>query len=434
MNITTQDRDILRELAGRMAEIGALPVQQEKIGMWTALNGLKPVRPMVMVDNIPWHEMDVDGELALQTEDEFCRYFETKLRRTLYAWKHMRVDMVVEPVIHVPKAIRGLTYGEQPNPTSGVLGLGVIENTIAIDASNTIVAHQYIDQLTTEEDAGRIVNPTVELDEERTALAEATAHEIFDGVIDIEMQGYFMAFSAWDDILRWRGAQQMLLDLADKPELMHRIMSRYTDARLSMLDQFEEQGLVGPIRAPTSTFNQRVIPCSPGYSDELPADGFDPASPRALDTWTHGAAQIFDGVSPSMHQEFELDYANRWYSRFGLVYYGCCDELHNKIDLIRQIPNLRKISMSPTSDVEVGAEKIGGDFVFSHKPNPAVFVTDNWEPDAVERDIRETVNVCARYGCSVEFVMKDISTVQYKPQRLWDWANMAMKAAGGEYV
>ncbi|MDP6058259.1 MAG: hypothetical protein QGH33_05175, partial [Pirellulaceae bacterium] len=90
MNITTQDRDILRELGGRMAEIGALPVQREKIGMWKALNGLKPVRPMVMVDNIPWNEMDVDGELALQTEDEFCRYFETKLRRTLYAWKHMR--------------------------------------------------------------------------------------------------------------------------------------------------------------------------------------------------------------------------------------------------------------------------------------------------------------------------------------------------------
>jgi hypothetical protein len=432
MNITANDRDILRELAGRMAEIGALPVQREKIEMWKALNRLKPVRPMAMVDNIPWHEMDVDGELTLQTEDEFSRYFETKIRRTLYAWKHMRADMVVEPVVHVPKAIRGVKYGDQPSPTAGALGVEVVENTIAIDANNTIVSHQYIDQLATEEDAMKIVHPKYELDEERTALAEQTAHEIFDGVIEIEMQGYFSAFSAWDDILKWRGAQQMLIDLADKPELMHQIMSRYTDARLAMLDQFEEQGLVGPLRATTSTFNQNVIPCSPGYSDELPADGYDPANPRAIDNWTHGAAQIFDGVSPAMHQEFELDYANKWYSRFGLVYYGCCDELHNKIDLIRQIPNLRKISMSPTSNVEIGAEKIGGDFVFSHKPNPAVFVTDSWEPDVVAHDIQKTVDACARFGCPVEFVMKDISTIQYKPQRLWEWASVAMKTVGAE--
>jgi hypothetical protein len=128
-----------------------------------------------------------------------------------------------------------------------------------------------------------------------------------------------------------------------------------------------------------------------------------------------------------MHQEFELDYAVKWYSRFGLAYYGCCDQLHHKIDMLRQIPNLRKISMSPLADVERGAERIGGDFVFSRKPNPAVFVTDSWEPDFIERDIRETVEQCDRYGCPVEIIMKDISTVRYKPQRLWEWADIAMR-------
>jgi hypothetical protein len=138
-------------------------------------------------------------------------------------------------------------------------------------------------------------------------------------------------------------------------------------------------------------------------------------------------AQIFSEVSPTMHQEFELDYAARWYSRFGLVYYGCCDPLHRKIDLLRNIPNLRKISMSPWVDVEQGAEQIGGDFVFSRKPNPAVFVTDSWDAEIIEDDIRETVEQCGRYECPVEIIMKDISTVQYKPQRLWEWADIAMR-------
>ncbi|MDP6454651.1 MAG: hypothetical protein QF898_15215 [SAR202 cluster bacterium] len=432
--MTNKDREILRNLAGRLAEIGTLPVQQEKINLWKALNDLKPVRPMVMVDNIPWHEMDVDGELLLQTEDDFCRYFESRLRRILYAWKHMRADMVVEPVVHIPIAIRGLDYGEQPLPTTGVMGVDIVERTLTTDARNEIVSHHYIDQLATEEDVQKFAVPTIEVDEETTTGAEEMARHIFGGVIDIEMQGYFEAFSPWDDILKWRGAEQMLVDLADRPELMHQIISRYTDTRLSMLDQVEKQGLLGPIRASTSTFNQRVSPCSPSYTDELPTDGFDPKRPRARDSWTHGAAQIFEGVSPAMHQEFELNYAVKWYSRFGLVNYGCCDHLHNKIDLLRQIPNLRKISMSPSANVEIGAEQIGGDFVFSRKPNPAVFITDSWEPDAVERELRDTAEQCARFSCPTEFVMKDISTVLSKPQRLWEWANIAMKVAGGEHV
>ena len=29
------------------------------------------------------------------------------------------------------------------------------------------------------------------------------------------------------------------------------------------------------------------------------------------------------------------------------------------------------------------------------------------------------------HGCVVEVIMKDISTVRYEPQRLWQWAQMA---------
>ena len=58
-------------------------------------------------------------------------------------------------------------------------------------------------------------------------------------------------------------------------------------------------------------------------------------------------AQIFASVSPGMHWEFELEYAVEWYRRFGLNYYGCCEPLHDRLDYISRIPNLRKISMSP---------------------------------------------------------------------------------------
>jgi hypothetical protein len=410
--VNKRDREILQDLGEQVAEIAALPVQGETIALWKASNGLRPERPMVMIDQIPWHEMEVDGELALQTEDEWCQRLETGLRRTLYAWRHMRADMVVEPLIDVPKVIRGLGFGIER-----------VENTAVLDPANDVVGHYYLDQLQTEEDLEKIQTPRVALDEEATALAEARAHEIFDGILEVRMQGALPVFAPWDQLVQWHGVENTLMDLAVRPEFMHHMISRLASAHMAMLDQLEEQGLLG--------YGQQRIHCTGAYTDELPAPGFDPQQPRPKDMWTYAMAQIFVGVSPAMHKAFELDYARRWFERFGLVYYGCCEPLHDKIDIIREMPNVRKISMSPWVDVEKGAERIGGDYVFSRKPSPALLAVDAWQPEPVERDLRQVVGACARHGCPLEFILKDISTVRYQPQRLWEWVDVAMKVVRG---
>ena len=412
MPVSEKDPTVLRELASEMAEIAALPQQQETISLWKALNGLEPKRPMVMADQIPWHEMEVDGELALQTEDVFCRGIETRLRRQLYKWRHMPGDMVIEPVIEVGRAITG-----------GGFGLDRVEETAVTDPDNNVVGHFYIDQLRDEEDVAKISTPHIAHDEEATARTLDTAREIFDGIVDVKVQGQEPGFAAWDQITMWRGGENLLWDMADRPEHMHRIISRLTEAKLSELDQLEEQGLLSS--------GQSTVHCSGAYTDELPADGFDSSHPRAQDLWTRGMAQIFSSVSPAMHDEFEIEYAIPFYARFGLVYYGCCEPLHDKIDIIRKLPNVRKISMSPWVDLEVGAERIGSDFVFSRKPNPAFLAGDAWEPEVVEADLRQTQEACARHGCPLEFILKDISTVRYEPERLWEWVDVAMRVAQG---
>jgi hypothetical protein len=85
--------------------------------------------------------------------------------------------------------------------------------------------------------------------------------------------------------------------------------------------------------------------------------------------------------------------------------------------------------MSPWVDLEKGAERIGRDFVFSRKPTPAFLAWDTWKPEEVEADLRETKEMCDRYGCPLEFILKDISTVHYEPQRLWEWSDIAMRVA-----
>jgi hypothetical protein len=144
-----------------------------------------------------------------------------------------------------------------------------------------------------------------------------------------------------------------------------------------------------------------------------------------------GLAQMFSTVSPDMFKEFEVDYTSRMCERFGLVYYGCCDPLDGKMAEVRMIPNVRKVSMSPWVNEERGAAEIGGDFVYSRKPSPAFLATDHFSPEKVRTDLAATRRVCEKYGCPLEFILKDISTVRHEPQRLSEWARIAMQVAGG---
>jgi hypothetical protein len=90
---------------------------------------------------------------------------------------------------------------------------------------------------------------------------------------------------------------------------------------------------------------------------------------------------------------------------------------------------VRKISMSPWADVERGAERIGRDFVFSHKPNPALAATDTWDLEAAEREVARALDAARRHDCPIEVTFKDLSTVRNQPQRLWQWSEMASRLA-----
>jgi hypothetical protein len=86
--------------------------------------------------------------------------------------------------------------------------------------------------------------------------------------------------------------------------------------------------------------------------------------------------------------------------------------------------------MSPWANKERGAEKIGRDYVFSNKPNPAFISSFN--EDVVRNDLLETRALCEKYGCPLEFIFKDISTVGREPLRLKKWADIAMEVALGD--
>jgi hypothetical protein len=189
------------------------------------------------------------------------------------------------------------------------------------------------------------------------------------------------------------------------------------------LDQFEKLNLLA-----LDNNNTRIGSGGYGYTSALPAAGFDAARVRPRDMWGCSNAQIFSEVSPAMHWEFAIKHDLRWLARWGLTYYGCCEGLHRKVDLLRRIPNLRKISCSPWAKHGSLMDQVGGDYVLSFKPNPAVLATDRWNPGQAREDLRRFLDL-AQGRCHVEIIMKDISTVRHEPQRLWEWARIASEEA-----
>ena len=98
------------------------------------------------------------------------------------------------------------------------------------------------------------------------------------------------------------------------------------------------------------------------------------------------------------------------------------------------MPNVRKISMGPFVDVAVGAERIGRDFVFSRKPTPALLCVDDWTRGRWRRTCARRWESAPATGCPLEFILKDISTVRYAPQRLWEWEDIARDVVGAGVV
>jgi hypothetical protein len=83
--------------------------------------------------------------------------------------------------------------------------------------------------------------------------------------------------------------------------------------------------------------------------------------------------------------------------------------------------------MSRWIDIEKASTELGTDYVFSYKPNPAVFAWDSWDIDAARAELDDMLE--RTRGNVVEIIMKDITTCRHEPHRIWQWCDMAVQVA-----
>ncbi len=413
MPLSKKDTDILRSLAAAYMDIAMLDTHKEKIELWKALNRMKMQRPMVNIDQVPWVELNTDGCLDCQITDPYWKNIEFKLRTTIRQWGLFPCDMVVEPFIQIPKVINFSGYGIGPK----------VERIEQYEGTNA-PAQGYENIIRSMDDIAGITDIEVSEDKTSSGLRMAEAKTYFDGIAPVVFGNTFegeygMHLGIWDLITMLMGIENAYLGMLDEPDLIHALLNRLTESTIAGIIKANELGLHDD--------NRNICHCSYVYTDELlPGPGLG-RGPVSSNCWAFGLAQLFTGVSPQLMGEFEFPYITRMAEYFGMIYYGCCDRLDDRLDMVRKIPNIRKVSCSPWSNRENFAANIGQDLVMSNKPSPAYLAEENVDWDAVRSDMRRTVDLAKNNSVNLELILKDVSTIRFQPERLAVWSRIAME-------
>ena len=404
--LTEKDRRVLRTLAENYARYAFDPRQEKTRALWKKLNALQMERPLLTIDQIPWNEMDVDGFLKCEIRDPYWQSVEWDLRCILYKMRHMPADTCLNPYICLPKPIHNTGWGIEP-----------VENKhISLEAGSVAPSREYANQIETMDDLEKIKTPVLTLDQKQEAEIRQEADFIFSGIIDYKMTGLIMHLGIWDWIAQWMGVTNCYIMLMDEPEIMHALMEKLTAGVIDMIGQMNRQRLFD--------IHSNLCHCSHTHMDDFPKKNATETSENA---WAFGLAQLFTCVSPKITDEFEAAYMKRIFPYFGNIYYGCCDRLDDRMDVIRTLPNIKKLSCSPWSNRIHFAETMPDTCVMSAKPNPAFLAGGTLDEDFIRKDIQKTIAAAKAHNRNLEFLLKDISTVSHNPACLWRWQEIVME-------
>lgn len=416
---SAKDRRIVRDLAARWAELAASPAMAERKRGWRSLHDLRPERPMILIET-----QTIDGfvpEDELVCSGPMLRVIERILRDHVRHAEEVGDDVVLEPYYRIGW---DLVYSEW--------GVDVVQEPAAVSEGEIPLGYTFNFPIREPGDVSLLKTRTFAVDRAATYRRKQLFDDTFGDLLPIrlgnydhfrELHGietflgnYFLGL-AWQ-IYRFVGNDGLLYWLVDSPDTIRWLMEYLTSDRERMFEFLEREGLIVP-----NTDTQMAGPRAYGYVSDLP--GPDTPGPLSLkDVWCWAESQESTMVSPAMYQEFFLPYLARLSNRFGHVYYGCCEPVHDRLEaIIAAMPNLRSVSVSTWSDFHAVAEMLGRRYVYSRKPNPVPISgkEPNWE--RVEADLRKTYE--AAKDCNVELLFRDIYTIAGDVPRLARWVGMA---------
>lgn len=419
--ISQKDRGIIRALAAKWMEFASLPVMKERKRLWKAVHDLKAERPVILFETA-WIDGYV-GESEVLCEDPFLRSVEKNMRGTLRQAEELGDDIVIEPHYRLGWRMVFSDYGV-PVEIRGAVG------------AEKSIAYSFSFPIATPADIAKLRRRTIAVDREKTLRLHVTLEDVMGDLLPVKLGNFDPFISEFDvgefgdlgftgnfffgltwQLYRFIGNDRLLYWVYDEPAAVHRLMSYMLEDRIATFEFFEKEDLLD-----FNTDSQMAGPRSYGYVSDLPAADCGRA-PTLKDVWGWAESQEFEMISPAMYQEFVLPYLAKLSERFGLVYYGCCERVDDRLQMIMDaIPNLRSISVSGWSDLAHTAEMLGRKYVYSRKPTPAHISGPNPDWDRLKKDMKATH--AATRNSNLEILYRDVYTINGDRARLRKWVEM----------
>jgi len=411
IHVSEADKRILRELAAEVAGIAAWPEQESKKILWEQHNGLKETVPLIFCDpELAWYEVIPAGKL--KCKGKLARIFEFKLRKEIYWAREICDDRVTaaEFVVHTifAETSRGLESKIIGGSHSG--------------------AYTWERPLADYAEMEKLKPRRIIIDYEKTKALVELAKELFSGILEVRQEGSFWwSFGMTGDLILLRGFEQILYDMYDHPDGLHALMAFLCGENLQKLDFLEKNGLLTQ-----NNGGDFIGTGGYGFTKDLPAADFN-GHVRAIDLWGFAESQETVNVSPEFFLEFVLPYQKAILEKFGLNIYGCCEPLDRRWEAVKTIPRLRRVTVSPWSDPYVMAEKLGPDYVYCRKVNPAAAATKNMDAAGARADLRATFQAAHQYHCPAEVMLRDVVTLGGNPGNALNWVRMAREESSRIY-
>jgi len=398
---SVKETEVLRQLAEKVAEIAARPDMEKKKKLWTLHNDLKTAEPLVFIDpENGWNEI-IDAK-SIISQDPLARVWEMVLRKLIFWAEGMKDDKVIEPYFDVQYSFSDNGWGLELGKRGGENG-------------GAYIVEQAIKNYDT--DFEKLHYPAITIDREQSLKAMELAHEIFDGILKVRRKHFWWwSLGMGWDFVNLRGLEDYLCDFVDEPENFHRVMNLLCEGKLRMMDFLEKNELLA-----LNTGGTYVGSGGFGFTEQLPRPGFD-GYITTKDMWGFVESQETVNVNPDQYAEFILPYHKKIAERFGLNCYGCCEPYDPKWKYVKELPRLRRVSVSAWADWRTVPEFLGNKYIASIKPSPTPLAMSIMNEEVVREDCRRAVTQTKGGIC--EFVMKDNHTLGKNPRNATRWVQI----------
>jgi len=399
-----KDIKILRNLAKKLSNIANQSIQSEKKKLWTKHNSLKKTRPLIICDpENGWNEIITEEQLLCTSR--LAKHWEMILRKEIFWGEKICDDKPIEAKLDI-----GYTHIES--------GWGLENEFIGGHNGGSYI---WISPIKDYNDINKLKFPKIEIDFETTEWTKKLAQEIFSDFLEIRIIGnWWWSNGLTYDLVLLRGMEQVMLDMISNPKFVHEIMEILKEGTLAKIDYLQSNNLLhlnNDLYLPPGGF---------GYTNELPQKDYK-NNVRAIDLWNYSESQETIGVSPKMFEEFVFPYQLRIQEKFGLNSYGCCEPLDKRWEIIRNIPRLRKVSVSAWANLEDMANNLEDKYCYCLKPNPADLAISRLNKEKIRKELRNAFKITK--NCRVEVLMQDNHTIGKNPQNVIDWVGIAKEEA-----